>query len=109
MRKALFESATVLLAALTLSGCDDTRRDWDVCHSEPCKEGFFCNAQQRCEPIKPTVDASAEAGRADGGDAAADGDADADAPADAAEDAVVDGADEDATPDVASTADGSSE
>jgi hypothetical protein len=93
-RKALFGAATVLLAVLALpSGCDDTRRDWDVCHSEPCQVGFFCNARQRCEP----VDAGSAVGRPDGsvdaGDAAIDGDAYADAASDTGNDAFLDGAD----------------
>jgi hypothetical protein len=85
-RKALFGSATVLSAVLALpSGCNDTRRDWDVCNSEICQEGFKCNAAKRCVPIPAaSVDSGVEGGRADGSaaadalDSAADGEQAAD-------------------------------
>jgi hypothetical protein len=110
-RMALFGSATVLCAVLALpSACDDTRRDWDVCHSEPCKAGFVCNAEKRCVAIVAApVDASSEGGRpdasgvADGGDAAVDGDASAETAADAGDESALDGADD------ALTADGSAD
>jgi hypothetical protein len=124
-RKALFGSATVLGAALALPpGCDDTRRNPDVCHSEPCEEGFHCNALQRCVPnVVVAADASAEGGRLDGSaeadaaDAAVDGDADSDgAPlVDATGDSLSDSAGEeaaptaDAPPDVSSSVDGAAE
>jgi hypothetical protein len=98
-RKVLFGSAAVACAALGLSaGCDDARRDWDVCHAEPCQAGFYCNAQQRCEPIVvAAVEAGADGSRQDGsllveggeaGDGSVEGGADADAPADATGDAA---------------------
>jgi hypothetical protein len=108
---ALFGSATLLGAVLALpSGCDDTRRNPDVCHSEPCAEGFICNAQKRCVAIVPApADASSDAARVDGGDAAAG--SDASAAADAGEDSPLDGTDEGTTPDAddSSTADGSAD
>jgi hypothetical protein len=115
-RMALFGSATLLGAVLALpSGCNDTRRDWDVCHSEPCREGFRCDAHQRCVAIvAATVDASAEGGRpdgsaiADGGDGSADADASTDVVADAVDDGAMDGADQDATQDADQDADASS-
>jgi hypothetical protein len=99
-RRALFGLATVLCAVFALcSGCNDTRRDWDVCHSEPCMQGFFCDAHKRCVPIVADgVEAGAEGGRpdgsamVDGGDAAADGDASTDAAVEAGDAAALDGA-----------------
>jgi hypothetical protein len=110
-RKALFGSATVLFAVLALPlGCNDTRRNPDVCHSEPCEEGFVCSAQKQC--VRP--DAGAEGGRPDGSaadaaDGAADGDATSDADgaasSDAGDDVFLDAANIDATVDAATTAD----
>jgi hypothetical protein len=113
-RKALFGSATVLGAVLALPlGCNDTRRNPDVCHSEPCEPGFVCNAQKQC--VLP--DAGAEGGRPDGsaadaGDGAVDGDATSgpdgaapDALDEALDDVSLDAATIDATVDAATTAD----
>jgi hypothetical protein len=76
-RRALFGSAVFACAVLVLAaGCNDTRRDWDVCHVEPCQDGFFCNAQQRCVPIIPaSADAGADGSRPDGSLLAEGGDA----------------------------------
>jgi hypothetical protein len=99
-RRAVYGLATVLCAVFALSpACDDTRRDWDVCHSEPCTPGFFCDAQKRCVPIvAAAVEAGAESGTpdgsaiADGGDAAADSDASAGAAIEVGDAAALDGA-----------------
>jgi hypothetical protein len=60
---AKFRGAAIALplVSMLLSGCDDTRRDWQTCNTEPCGPGHVCNIQNhRCVPV---LDASV----ADGG------------------------------------------
>lgn len=53
-----FATATVAVLA---SGCDDRRRDWDSCYTEPCGDGSACNREHRCVPFY------LDAGSLDGG------------------------------------------
>jgi hypothetical protein len=62
-RSTAFFCFACTTAALVVVGCDDQRRDWDSCYTEPCADGGVCTSDHRCVPTPARLDA----GSTDGG------------------------------------------